>query len=409
MSRPGRRETVAPQSGLMFWRAAITAAAVVCAQPLTTPARATPPRFQVIYAFDGYAGGYPYTGVVNKNGVLFGTTSSGGTNLAGVLYAFDPAIAKQTVLYNFQGGKDGSQPETGVAIQGSRIFGTTSTGGTGIYPGCQNDGCGVVYEYDLKTSKERVLHSFQGGLDGWAASGTVLLDHGLIYGATEYGGSHNFGTIYKIDPRSGVENVIYNFKGGTDGARPQSTLISHAGIFYGTTFEGGGTSCSGTPGGCGTVFSFDPASGVETVLFRPAELQGAYPFGTLIFHDGLLFGTAYLGCVYDEGGIFNVNIAKESGETMLCFKGYPDPAGGDAVVYSKGKLFGSTVGGGTRDLGTVFSFDIKTRKQKVLHDFSGGLDGQTPFGSLIEIAGRFYGTANSAGAGGEGILYQISP
>jgi uncharacterized repeat protein (TIGR03803 family) len=96
------------------------------------------------------------------------------------------------------------------------------------------------------------LYRFSGP-DGAYPDVTLLNVNGTLYGTTFGGGTNscdNFGcgTIFSIT-RSGHETVLYSFKGGPDGANPQSGLSYVNGTFYGTTpYEGGG-------GGGGTVYS----------------------------------------------------------------------------------------------------------------------------------------------------------
>ena len=83
---------------------------------------------------------------------------------------------------------------------------------------------------------------------------------GDLYGTTQYGGTYNGGTIFKLDT-TGHETVLYAFTGGTDGGRPEAGLVRDAkGNLYGTTFWGGDRSCNvGVSGsGCGVVFKLTP-------------------------------------------------------------------------------------------------------------------------------------------------------
>jgi uncharacterized repeat protein (TIGR03803 family) len=76
--------------------------------------------------------------------------------------------------------------------------------------------------------------------------------------------------------------TLYSVTGSSDGAGPTASLIHVGGIFYGTTFAGG------TPG-YGTVFSINPATGAETVLYSFAGgTDGTYPVAALLIVDGTL-------------------------------------------------------------------------------------------------------------------------
>jgi len=113
----------------------------------------------------------------------------------------------------------------------------------------------------MRTGAERVLHSFDGRAGGGNPTSGLVYAGGALYGTTSLGGTFNrnctdteqrvgCGVIFKIDPKSGAETVLYRFS-GTDGADPTAGLIYESGVFYGTTFSGGTT-------GNGTVFSFVP-------------------------------------------------------------------------------------------------------------------------------------------------------
>ena len=82
---------------------------------------------------------------------------------------------------------------------------------------------------------ETVLHSFQGGKDGYLPVGNLTFDKaGNLYGATYYGGGYGScnspyyqycGTIFQLSPPKTEggkwkEKVLYSFKGVTDGANP---------------------------------------------------------------------------------------------------------------------------------------------------------------------------------------------
>jgi uncharacterized repeat protein (TIGR03803 family) len=62
-------------------------------------------------------------------GNLYGTTVGGGTPGFGVVFEVD-AAGKETVLYSFTGGADGGSPYAGVIRDSAgNLYGTTSSGG----------------------------------------------------------------------------------------------------------------------------------------------------------------------------------------------------------------------------------------------------------------------------------------
>lgn len=149
----------------------------------------------VLHRFNGGLDGKHPTGSVleGANGKLYGTTLGGGDRRRGTAFELVPSGSNytETVLHRF-----GYNPQhkgafaTGPLLAGSGgvLFGTTTGGGTGS---CAL-GCGVVYE--LRPSRggyeERVLHYFAGGADGGSPSGGVLMSgtDRTLFGLTTYGG-----------------------------------------------------------------------------------------------------------------------------------------------------------------------------------------------------------------------------
>lgn len=205
----------------------------------------------------------------------------------------------ETVLHAFQAGSDGWQPSAGLIADGAgNFYGITAGGGGG---NCQL-GCGTVFKI-TPAGTETILYAFQGGTDGVAPVGPLLMDgSGNLYGTTGAGGGCTIattgcGTVFKLAP-DGTESVLYAFQGGMDGWGPQSGVITDkAGNLYGTTIWGGVTSaCHAVSGnGCGVVFEVTPA-GAEKVLYAFRGQGGRYPEAGLLFgKHGELYGTATQG------------------------------------------------------------------------------------------------------------------
>jgi uncharacterized repeat protein (TIGR03803 family) len=76
---------------------------------------------------------------------------------------------------------------------------------------------------------------------------------------------------------------------------------------------------------------------------------------------------------------------------------------------SAGNLYGTANQGGTLNLGTVFEYTA-TGKSKLLHSFTGGADGASPYsGVVLDPARNIYGTTYAGGASGKGTVYKITP
>ena len=176
-------------------------------------------------------GAGPWAVIRDSAGNFYGTTVSGGSAGVGVVYKVDRS-GHETVLYSFTGGADGRMPLAGVVRDSSgNLYGTTVSGGSA--------GAGVVYQVDT-SGNETVLYSFTGGADGGSPQASIVRDAaGNLYGTATEGGVNNAGVVFKVDS-TGHETVLYSFTGGADGGNPLAPLIrDSSGNLYGTTFSGG--------------------------------------------------------------------------------------------------------------------------------------------------------------------------
>jgi uncharacterized repeat protein (TIGR03803 family) len=111
--------------------------------------------------------------------------------------------------------------------------------------------------------------------------------------------------VFKVNPKTGALSVLHGFTAGADGAAPLDALIYNNGTLFGTTWGGGGTGCEG--GGCGTVFSVNPKTHVETVLHRfSGGADGGNPYAGLAYQDGSFFGTTSSGGASNYGTVFKL-------------------------------------------------------------------------------------------------------
>lgn len=218
------------------------------------------------------------------------------------------------------------------------------------------------------------LYSFTDLADGgFPEAGLVLGTGGTLYGTTSTGGS-GWGSVFELLPGANstfTEKTIYTFTGGADGGNPVAKLVlGKSNVLYGTTYSGGAH-------GYGTVFQVAPVGSgnwTQKVLYSFANgTDGAYPAAGLVYQSTL------------------------------------------------GVLYGTTYGGGSAGLGTIFELLPGTGgiwTEKVIYTFLGGTDGANPISDLaLSSSGSLYGTTSQGGSGTNssgayanwGTVFQLSP
>lgn len=397
----------------------VTALGLFCVF-IATDAAGAPPGggYKVLYRFQGGAEGFnPNSSLAESNGILYGMTAQGG-QLIGTLFALNAKTGAYKVLHAFAGGKDGLTPNAGGLIfANGLLYGTTTQGGS------QQDQ-GTAFSLSPQSGTEHILHAFTGGSDGAQPNANLLDVGGTLYGTTLYGGQPNsLGTVFSLVRKTGAEKVLYAFQGGNDGIGPYAALVDVNGTLYGTTIYGGPGNCNdGNQGGCGTVFSIDPATGAEQVIYRfQGGSDGSYPTDITAL-NGEIYGTTSAGgslnasCnAFGCGTVFAIDPKTGAKQTVYAFQGGTDgwlPYAG--VIAVNGALYGTTGAGGTgtcdQGCGTVFSVDPSTGAETILHDFQGGMDGELPVGGLISKGGKLTGTTNYGGdADNDGTVFALKP
>lgn len=153
----------------------------------------------------GGNGGEPMAGVIfDDKGHVYGTGAEGGNN-QGIVFELTRSGKQWTelMLYNFcsrNNCADGAYPQAPLAFdQSGNLYGTAAEGGTG----CSfSYSCGVVFK--LTPGKfgwaETVLHNFKGAPDGSnPVQGVVFDKTGNMYGTTPNGGTGH-GTVFELTP-----------------------------------------------------------------------------------------------------------------------------------------------------------------------------------------------------------------
>jgi uncharacterized repeat protein (TIGR03803 family) len=268
-------------------------------------------KFTVLHTFAGPEGAFPTDSLLESTkGTLYATTAGGGMSSTcedtgdgcGAVFKLTLTSAGWTeeVLYNF-GWNKGWQPYAGlIADSAGNLYGTTE--------GCNNGTqipCGTVFRLAPGTHgwRYKMLHGFTGGYNGgsdgaYLWGGLVRDSAGNLYGTTNRGGAHNYGTIFRLTT-NGKKAELYSFA-GPDGAYPYSALaLDTAGNLYGTTFLGGASND-------GAVFKLDSAGKLTVLHSFTSNGDGQYPQGPLLLDGGTLYGTTLAGGAAGNGTVFNI-------------------------------------------------------------------------------------------------------
>jgi len=150
-----------------------------------------------------------------RDGDIYGTTFIGGSSTAcgpgcGTAFKITPQGALTSVSFGVA-GTEGAGPEAGLVLGiNGLLYGTTSSGGA--------SGNGEVFSLNPKTRAITVLHAFSGS-DGASPQAPLALGSGgTYYGTTFAGGANNLGTVFSITP-SGSFTSLHSFS-GADGHPP---------------------------------------------------------------------------------------------------------------------------------------------------------------------------------------------
>jgi uncharacterized repeat protein (TIGR03803 family) len=354
--------------------------------------------------------------VQGPDGTLYGTTPQGGMSDNGAVYKVQTNGTGFTVLKYFTNSPDGSNPQAGLVLSGNTLYGTTSAGGAngnGTVFAVNTDGTGYTNLYSFSVVVDNTNNDGAQPLAGLALSG------GTLFGTTALGGTSGGGTVFAINTIGTGFTNLYNFQYGSDGGYPSAGLVLSGSTLYGTARHGGNN-------GNGTVFKINTDGSGYTNLYAFSALvnntnnDGAAPLAALLVSGGKLYGTANQGGSGGSGTVFDIN-TDGTGFTNLysfsptvfvtgSFNGFTNSDGANsqaALLLSGSTLYGTTVNGGTSGAGTVFVIGTNGNGFNVLHNFQAGSDGRNPLASLILSGGTLYGTEHGDGSQGYGTLFSV--
>jgi len=385
-----------------------------------------------LFNFGSFNTGYSPAGqlLLASNGLLYGLNSYGGTYGYGTIYTYDIPTNTYTDVYNFGNGFDGKTPINCSLIQANNglLYGGTYNGGTcDTGMGLLTLGEGTLFNFDINTNTETVLHNFGVGYDGAIPSGSLLqAKNGLLYGVTAGGGdrkdystlSDGVGTLYSYNITTGNYEIVHDFDHANDNYSqiPQCGLIqAKDGLLYGTTTYGG------VNWDFGTIFSFNTSNNFYTDVFNFSQTgTGIYnatcPYNSLVqATNGLFYGITLWGGKNTFGTVYGYKLGATSDSIIHSFDstmyyGFNGFNGSYAnlIQASDSLLYGTNFSDKKDIFGSVYSYNISKNQYNDVHDFGYGTDGAYPQAGLIEIDVISVNLANDTICSGTSVVLKAS-
>src|SRR5579884_1754450 len=199
--------------------------------------------FKVLHYFGGPDGINPEcTPVPDGAGNLWGTCYSGGANNDGTIWKVSTNGSTFTKVYDFDTIHGENPYYNGhLYLINGILYGTTWSGGA--------NGQGVVWAFNTATSAISLLHTFKNSSgEGYDPCGLYYDPAGgNFYGTCLYGGAYGDGTLWKINVATGAFTKLYAFAGynsgnpsASDAGNPYyAPILGTDGFLYGTTYYGG--------------------------------------------------------------------------------------------------------------------------------------------------------------------------
>jgi uncharacterized repeat protein (TIGR03803 family) len=366
------------------------------------------------------------------------------------------------VLHTFVGASDHATPSASLIANsaGTVLYGVTSDAGTEDSP---QTVFGSVFKFNISTNNLSTVYAFKGsyGLDGQGPAAPLTLASSILYGSTQglpSDGNYQIlpGTIFKIDPSTGVETSILGLGYNNDddpiegpylataslvtltGAKkyvqfpiadypssdgyqgsvtyapintqnplqaqefantavlyPESNLIPLSDGFY------MGTSVSDLSNSSGTIYITNPTSMYTTTSYLftgnlSGSTDGEFPYGQLAFDGTTVYGTTYQGGKNNNSGtIWSYNTSTKVYTQLYSFPDNAPIGPAPGVTLSNGVLYGASgwLSGGL----SIWKYTLSTGNYKVLFTATTLSQGSQPAGPPIVVNGTLYGVAQSGG------------
>jgi uncharacterized repeat protein (TIGR03803 family) len=276
-----------------------------------------------ILDFANLTGNSPTGSLISDGTFLYGMANLGGANGKGTIFKIMPDGSGFDNILDFAGPSNGEWPYGPLLYDGTFLYGTTTFGGI--------NGAGVIFKIMPDGSGYVNLFDFDGTTGGTVSYGGLTTDGTFLYGMTIYGGPNTFGTIFKIMTNGTGFTTILDLD-GTNGKWPHGSLIYDGGFLYGMTSSGGTSNLGNVfkilPDGTGylNLLNFSAVDGY--IPYGNIMSDGTYLYG--MTSGG--FGSSLLGTIFRYQYSF---VGLDEMHEQITMQVYPNPTTGTINIVSE--------------------------------------------------------------------------
>jgi len=322
---------------------------------------------------------------------LYATSNDGGAKNDGALFRIKPDGTGYSKLMDFDSLVNGAHPYGALAISGNTLYGTTSVGG--------EHGDGTLFKINTDGTGYIKLADFLASTKGSVPNGSLAIANNVLYGMTSEGGANSQGCIFKVNT-DGTDFVkLFDFSGFSDGANPYGSVIIAGNTLYGMTFTGGEYNS-------GSLFRIHTdGTGFSRLIDFKGAANGAYPYGSLVISDNVLYGMTSSGGAHKKGCLFKINTDSTGYADLLDFNGTNGGNPTGSLSISGNALFGMAYTAGNGNEGIIFKIGTDGQGYTKLSDL--GL-GSTPTGTPFMLNNVLFGMTDSGGSEQLGSAFRIN-
>ena len=304
-----------------------------------------------------------------ENGTIFGYLSKGSRYNCGSLYSYNYLQDHFKVVHEFN-KYQGYDLDNGLIVKAdNELLGIARCGG-------QRTRYGNIFSLNTSDNSYKQLINFQDSPNGRKPIGDLIPYKNSVYGVTQYGGKNDKGAIYKISKNKYkfeklIDLVDYGIEDVSGGL-----ALDDSGKMYGFS---GSLGKKSTP----QIFCYNPKTNEVNTLLRFVDKKEVEDLSIPQDNSVIILNTnsgQVLGKYTNEPDSIDLTLKEQESDAIAIITNnhkakYPFDKPVGSPLISGSKLFGLFNINDTPRNGGIFSFNLRTKKFKVVEYFKSGVVG----------------------------------